>query len=106
MDDVIVLLKTSTRVDEYGVRRRTETGRQVFCRCNDVTRSEFFGGGRAGLNPSKTFSVFHADYDGEEIVEHDGLRYAVYRTYHVPGTDDLELHVQREGGTNGAPSND
>lgn len=100
MDNVIKLISTTFAKDEYGVDRKTETERQVFCKVRSVTRAEFFDGGRNGLNPEYQMTMFAADYEGEETVEYEGKRYAVYRVYR---TDDdyLELYVERKGGTNG-----
>lgn len=104
MDDVLELISTTYTQDDYGVRRATETSREVFCKVESVTQSEFFGGGRAGLNPDHKFIVFAADYEGETVVSYGGSRYSVYRTYHVPGTDYLEIYTERKGGTNANPN--
>lgn len=97
----ITLIKVIREQDENGVWRGTETRRTILARQVDsVTSAEFFDGGRKGLNPSLRFIVFFADYEGESIVEYMGSRYAVYRTYQNK-TDDLELYVERKGGTNG-----
>jgi hypothetical protein len=65
-----------------------------------ITQSEFYEGGRNGLNPEYRFTVFFADYEDETIIEYKGKRYSVYRTY-LPRNDRLELYVERKGGTNG-----
>lgn len=44
--------------------------------------------------------MFFDDYNDEPIVEYNEKRYTVYRTYHSR-TDDIELYVERKGGTNG-----
>jgi hypothetical protein len=41
--------------------------------------------------------MFEPDYDGQEIVRFNGVRYAVYRTYHAKD-NNIELYVQKEGG--------
>ena len=98
--DVIDLISETIEPDEFGIERPTEGKRAVFVQTESVTRSEFFDAGRAGLNPEYRFTMFAGDYEGEEIVEYNGKRYAVYRTYR--GKDDtLELYVERRGGTNG-----
>lgn len=99
--DVIRLIGTTTQKDEYGVPRVVDTEpREVMCQVGSVTRSEFFNAGRNGLNPEFVFRVFFADYEGERIVEYNGKRYGIYRTYH--GRDDVvELYAERKGGTNG-----
>ena len=48
-----------------------------------------------------SFIVNPVEYEGEKLCAWNGQRYAIYRTYHVPGTDDLELYVQREAGVTG-----
>lgn len=101
MDTVIELLTSKLTLDDYGVQRQTITAKQIFARVASVTRSEFFNANRAGLNPEMRFEIFHGDYDGQTLVRWQNKTYAVYRTYHVPGTDYLELYVQREGGANG-----
>lgn len=101
MDDVLTLLSAGYTKDKYGVPRRdAPEKKQIFCKVDSVTRNEFFAGGRSGLNPEYRFTVFAGDYSGEKEIEFRGNGYAVYRTYHVPGTDYLELYVERKGGTN------
>ena len=73
--------------------------REVFCQVDSVTQSEFFEGGRNGLNPEYRFTMFFADYQGERTVEYNGRRYGIYRTYQ-PRTDIIELYAERKGGTN------
>ena len=58
-------------------------------------------GGRNGLNPEYVFTMFEADYDGEQTIEYNDLRYGVYRTY-KGRNDTLELYAERKGGTNKA----
>lgn len=100
MDSVIKLMSAIESRDEYGVTRKTYTSREVMCRVDNVTRTEFFDGGRSGLNPQFRFTMFHGDYKGESLVEFEGLTYAVYRTYRSD-SDYIELYVERRGGTNG-----
>jgi SPP1 family predicted phage head-tail adaptor len=99
--DVIKLIKVTNTKDSTGVPR-TVYGepRTVMCQVDSVTRAEFFEGGRNGLNPEFVFRVFFGDYDGERLLEYNGKRYGIYRTYHGRG-DQIELYVERKGGTNG-----
>lgn len=98
--DVITLIKETSTRNQYGVFVTTRTSRQVFAQVDSVTQTEFFEGGRNGLNPELRFTVFRYDYDDETIVEYNGYTYGVYRTY--AGRDDtLELYAERKGGTNG-----
>lgn len=102
MQDAVLTLISNTYVkNEYGVSRPVSTERTIFCRVGSISRQEFYEAGRNGLNPEYEFTVFSGDYEGESVCEFEGARYSIYRTYRVPGTDDMELYAQREGGTNG-----
>lgn len=98
--DLITLIATTQTQDANGVWRSSETRRDVFAQVNSVTRSEFFEGGRNGLNPEFQFTTFFGDYKGEQELEYKGLRYGIYRTY-IGRTDTIELYAERKGGTNG-----
>lgn len=104
MDDVLVLLSETMTKNEYGINVPTTTRTEVFCEVHSVTRAEVFEGGRNGLNPQFQFTIFNGDYNGESIVEYQEKTYSIYRTYQVPGTDYIELYVERKVGTNGKES--
>lgn len=100
MDAVLTLIAQTNTKNEYGVTQKTVSPRDVFCKVQSVTRTEFFEGGRNGLNPEYQFTVFSGDYDGETLCEYNGNSYGIYRVYR---TDDdyIELYAERKGGTNG-----
>lgn len=100
--DVITLLSTVRTQDAYGVWREVETGRDVFCQVDSVTRAEFFEGGRNGLNPAFRITMFFADYNDETSLVYKDKPYSIYRTY-IGRNDTIELYVERKGGTNGKP---
>lgn len=101
--EVITLLGETQTQNDFGVWVPQRTSKEVFCQVDSVTRAEFFEGGRNGLNPEYRFTMFFGDYNGEREVIFKGNAYSVYRTYHAR-TDDLELYVERKGGSNGAQS--
>lgn len=96
MDDVLYLLKISYTFDEYRNQVETFERQVVFCKVNDITRTEFFASGREGLHPSYMFEVFYSDYDNEKILEYNGKRYGVYRTYRVG--DYIEIYAEETVG--------
>lgn len=97
--DVITLVSETNIRDSFGIYQPTKTTRNIFAQVDSVTASEFFEGGRNGLNPELRFTVFAFDYQGEREAVYNGEHYAIYRTY--KGRDDtLELYVERKGGTN------
>lgn len=100
MEGVLTLIGATWAQDDRGVRRETSSSRQILCRIDSVTRSEFFEGGRNGLNPEYRFTLFFGDYEGETVCQYEGKQYGIYRTYRVPGTDYMELYAERKGGTN------
>ena len=105
MDTVIYLLSTTaSEKNKYGVYEKTKTPREVFCKVDNVTRAEFFGGGRNGLNPQYKFTMFSGDYEGEDTVIYNDLPYGVYRTFN-PAMDTVELYCERKGGANGLAQN-
>lgn len=101
VDDVIVLIGQTYELNEHDVPVATPTEHGVFCSVLSITRSEFFGAGRNGLNPDFEFQVFHGDYNGERLIRYKDNLYAVYRTFLPDGEDYIELYAQRKGGTNG-----
>ena len=98
--EVITLLTTVKQQDDYGVWRETEVGHDVFCQVDSVTRSEFFEGGRSGLNPEFRMTMFFGDYNDEKTLMYKGKSYAVYRT-DIGKNDTIEGYVERKGGSNG-----
>lgn len=100
VDTTIKLISSGERYqDDNGFwRTRGPEKREILAQMNSVDRREFFSGGQAGFRPEYQFTVFEAEYQGEELCEYNGNTYAIYRTYHVPGTDYLELYVQRKVG--------
>lgn len=94
--DVILLIKKTLTVDEYGREVATETTRELYCKVDSVSQNEFYGAANTDLKPEYRFTVFFGDYEGEELCEYHGNRYAVYRTYR--SGDDLELYVERKVG--------
>ena len=104
-DTTIKLIGHKGAQDQDGVWRDGKgCARQIFARVDSVTRAEFFDAGQRGLNPEYKFTVFHAEYQGEDECEYAGARYAIYRTFRVPQTDDLEIYVERKAGVNGGQS--
>ncbi len=98
-NDVLTLVSQAYALDDYGVQRPTETTRNVYCDVASITQTEFYAANEAGLRPALRFDIFAYDYNGEEIVEFNGVRYNVYRTYQRYN-DVLELYVNKVVGIN------
>lgn len=87
-------VKTQNSIGEWISK---ETERMVYANVKSVTSTEFFNASQIGLAPEYRFTMFAADYQGEQIAKYNGERYAVYRAYQA-GTDRMELYVQKEVG--------
>lgn len=94
----IYLVQVTREQNEIGEWICTETPRKVYANVSSVSASEYFNASQIGLNPEIRFTMFAPDYDGELVVELNGVRYSVYRIYKAT-TDKLELYAQREAGT-------
>lgn len=99
----IYLISEQYAEDAYGVLIPTTQKRLVYANVSSVSAAEFFEGGRNGLNPELRVIMFGPDYEGEEVVEINDARYAVYRTYQAR-TDIIELYLERRKGKADIPT--
>lgn len=93
----ITLIETTYEPDEYEVMHEVETRHDVFSNVSSVTLMEWTEGGRIGLNPEFRMTMFAYDYHGEHILEFNGVRYSIYRTYRTRD-DMIELYVEERKG--------
>lgn len=101
----IDLVELTTEKDSLNqVVEQTRTTKTVFADISSVSQTEFFNGGRLGLQPSLKATIYDFEYNGEPIVKYNGKLYSVYRTYAVNGSDRLELYLEERGGTKDEPS--
>ena len=71
--------------------------KKVFAEVSSVGQSEWFEGGRYGLNPEYRFRMFAYDYNGESLVKYNGVIYSIYRTY-VDRNELIELYAEKREG--------
>lgn len=93
---IIYLIEETYEADGYGVLVPSQTTRMVYADIQSVTGSEWFEGGRNGLNPEYRMRIHNAEYHGEEIVLYGSTYYTIYRTY--MDNDILELYVEKRKG--------
>ena len=102
MNDVLTLIRRKLAADGYTVEM--ETRRDVFCRLDSVSRSEFYQAQATDLRPELVFVLAdYLDYDDEYLCIFDSVWYRVIRTYRKGR--ELEIVVQKasreEVGSNG-----
>ena len=94
---VITLVSETFTKSSTGVQIPTETETEVFCNVQSVSLQEWSEGGRLGLNPELRFTMFGPDYNGQKIIEYNGVRYSVYRVYYGRN-DTIDLYAERRTG--------
>lgn len=94
MTDILTLIKRTAGKDDAGNPTITETTRQVFCGVRSIGMREFYEASASDFHPECTFILAdYLDYAGETMLEHNGQRYRVLRTYRTG--QQLELTVER-----------
>lgn len=95
MSEVLTLIQRTQGADDYGDPVITETRREVLAEPLSVGQSEFYQAQAAGLKPELKLKLAdYLDYEGEALVEYQGERFKVLRTYRTG--QELELTVYRE----------
>lgn len=103
----IDLVTVTTEKDSLNqVVEKQRTTQTVFAEISSVSQTEFFSGGRLGLQPALKAVMYDFEYNDEPIVKWNGKLYSVYRTFYVNGSDRVELYLEERGGTKDEPSSD
>ena len=90
----LTLIKTIFNFDDIGNQVATEEKTDVFCNVKSITRAEFYNAATTDLKPSIVFVVHLYEYNDEEIVEYNSVRYRVIRTY-MTNTEEIELICEK-----------
>ena len=107
MYDSIATLKGEpiTTYDEYGNEVITYTDNEVFVLPRGVYNAEFYNAAQAGLHPSITFELTNkADYNGEKLIEWNGVLYNIIRTDWTAQRDKISLICEERIGKYVAPA--
>lgn len=68
-----------------------ETCNTVFCNKRSISQGEYYKAQQAGKQVEAKVEVHCIDYAGEVLVEFEGKRYSVLKTYEPPDSDVIEL---------------
>ena len=99
MTTTIKLISETVTVNQYRMEEITEASTEVFAEVSSITQTEYFAAQNADLKPEFRFTVFFGDYSGEKLVEYEGDRFGIYRTYRTG--DYMELYAERQAGRDG-----
>jgi len=97
-DHELTLIGETIEEDEIGNQRPVETRTTILCSVKSAGRNDFYSGAAAGLRPEYVFTIHAYEYGGERIVEFEGKRYSVIRTYQT-GIEEIELTAGRVAGS-------
>lgn len=97
-DHELTLIGETIEEDEIGNQRPVETRTMILCSVKSAGRNDFYSGAAAGLRPEYVFTVHAYEYSGERLVEFEGKRYSVIRTYQVD-FEEMELVCERVVGS-------
>ena len=81
--DIVDLITLEQTQDQDGYMTNTETSATVFADVNSASRSEFWEAYKAGLEIAISVTMRFEDYSGQKLLDHNGKRYKVERTYSV-----------------------
>lgn len=68
-----------------------ENTNTVFCNKRSISQGEYYKAQQAGKQVEAKVEVHCVDYTGEVLVEFEGKRYSVLKTYEPPDSDVIEL---------------
>lgn len=98
MDDMLTLIAERYEQNEIGAYIAQEISHDVWVRLESISRGEWYQAGIAGLQPEVVAITNAANYDGEKLAELRGKRYAIYRTYRLADSDEIELYLAEQVG--------
>lgn len=91
MNDILTLVGRT--LDDFG-NTVSETRRDVFCKLESISRSEFYQAQATDLRPELVFVLAdYYDYEDEYLCIYEGTWYRVIRTYRKG--QELELVAQK-----------
>lgn len=77
-----------------------EISEPVYAEIKSIGQSEFYQAQTSGLKPTQKFIITdYMDYQGQQYLIHEGMRYTVLRTYRTSGN---ELEITCYGGVRDA----
>lgn len=92
-DYEVTLIKIVTGYDELMNPIKEEVKTTVLCDLQSIGRNEFYNASVQDLKPEVAFVIHGFEYEKQNLVEFEGERYSVLRTY---GTDDQMIELTCE----------
>ncbi len=87
----LVSYMVTTSYDDYGDSVLSEVKQNVYAECRSISQTEFYQAQTAGFKPEIKFVLTTSrDYNGQEEIIFNGIRYKVLKTY-IPPNDSIEI---------------
>lgn len=87
----LVSYMVTTSYDDYGDPVLSEVKQNVYAECRSISQTEFYQAQTAGFKPEIKFVLTTSrDYNGQEEIIFNGIRYKVLKTY-IPPNDSIEI---------------
>lgn len=103
MNEILTLIQRTVARDDQGDPVIRETPRVVICGVRSIGQQEFYQANATDFHPElKLVLADYLDYQDERLVDYNGLRYRVIRTYR--SGQELELVVERAAVEDGEAS--
>ena len=100
MLDILTLIQRTPGRDENDDPVIRESSRVVFCGVRSIGQQEFYQASATDFHPElKLILADYLDYQDEPLVDYNGVRYRVIRTYRAG--QELELTVERAAAEDG-----
>lgn len=96
-DHELTLIGQKTDYDEIGNPIVVETKTTILCDLKSVGRTEFYNAAVNDMKPERVFLIHSFEYNKEELVDFDGERYSVLKTYRK-GFEEMELTCEKDVG--------
>lgn len=94
----VKLIRRSSSADSLGDVTFVESSREVYAKVTSSSQREWFEAYRDDIKSVFKLIIYSFEYHDEQIVEMDGKRYSVYRTYEK-SRDKIELYLEQKAGT-------
>ena len=94
-----LITRTKSTKDARNQWNYTETARDVYARPAAVTRNEYYTAGQIGISPDNLFIISAFDYHDETLLEYNGQKMRIYRTY-PRNENEIEIYCTYAAGAN------
>lgn len=101
MEGSAYLIKMTYEYDYIGQPIPVEIPVEILCHIESVGQREFFSAGQNGINSDLKIVTQAVNYENEQIIEYNGQRYGIYRTFRRNDSDEIELYCEWKGGISG-----